>query len=313
MASDNKAKEKIDIQLSPFDEFQGIYHSLWLVRPDKSFEIFKVGNSDYMKETNADAFKGIKDYEQGMQEYVDVFVLPEDADRVEKALCYDTLVEKVPETGFYVVPFRRMCEHGKLMYLQVRVARITAIDGSLNFILLLKEVDESIREGMKLQEDYQRVIKEKDVDELTGLRNRYGFERKIKTYSKCDHTLIGCIYIDVDGLRELNSAKGHIKGNELIKCVGMNILKYWGRDDTFRIAGDEFVVFCFDTEGDALFVTVEQFRERIIKAGYSVSIGWAIRDIKNLNIDELLKTAEEAMFEEKEQHYSGKRDRRKKK
>lgn len=311
MKSDGNAKEN-DFQLSIFDEFAGIYHSLWLVRSDKSLEIFKVGNSDYMKETNADAFKGIKDYEQGMQEYVDVFVLPEDADRVEKSLSYDTLVEKVPEVGFYVVPFRRMCEHGKLMYLQVRVARITAIDGSLNFILLLKEVDESIREGMKLQEDYQRVIKEKDVDELTGLRNRYGFERKINTYCKTEHKSIGCIYIDVDGLRELNTAKGHGKGDELINCVGMNILKYWGRDDTFRIAGDEFVVFCFDNDKDLLFVTVEQFRERIIKAGYSVSIGWAIRDIKDLQIEELLKAAEESMFVEKEQHYSGKHDRRKK-
>lgn len=301
-----KEKERMS---SLLDGFLREYSTVWLVKTDRTVDLIRAVDEKHLNEAGK-ALKGLSDFDSGMQAYADMFVAPEDVDRFVDALRYDTLLEKVPEVGIYTVTFRRICEHGQLLYLQVCVSKAVGSDGEVNYVYAVREVDDLIREEMKRREEYQKAIKERDIDVLTGIRNRYSYEKRIKTYAKSEHQTIGCIYIDVDGLHELNNEKGHTEGDTLIKCIGMNVLKYWGRDDTFRIGGDEFVAFCFDIDENELFVTVEQFRERINKAGYSASIGWAVRDIKKLKINELLRTAEDAMFEEKKNHYSGDNDRR---
>lgn len=313
---DEEIREKLrnerekDRQLSLLDGLTREYHTVWLVRPDRTVELIKAADPTHLDEAG-EALRNKSDFDRGIQAYADMFVAPEDANRFEEALRYDTLSERVPEVGLYSVTFRRICEHGQLLYLQLCIARAIGLEGELNYVFAVREVDSLIRDELKRQEEYQKAMKERDMDALTGLRNRYSYERKIKTYAKSSHETIGCIYIDVDGLHELNNTKGHTEGDSLIKCIGMNILKYWGRDDTFRIGGDEFVAFCFNTDENSLFVTVEQFRERINKAGYSASIGWAIRDVNKLKINELLRSAEDKMYEEKKVHYSGANDRRK--
>ena len=303
-------EKEMDFQLSLLDGLTREFHSVWLIRPDKRVEPFRNPDDKYTKEL----LKILPDcirYDAGIQSFVDAFVAPEDKDRVEEALQFDKFSERVPETGMYTFTFKRICDHGSLVYLQICISRAVGTDGEVNYVLSTRQVDQLIRDEMKRREEYEKAMKERDIDGLTGIRNRYSFERKIKTYHKSDHNNIACIYIDVDGLHELNNSKGHAEGDELIKCVGMNILKYWGRENTFRIGGDEFVVFCFDTDSDKLWVTIEQFRERINKAGYSASIGWAIRDIEKLKVRELLKEAEDVMYNEKKEHYSGSNDRRK--
>lgn len=302
-------KEK-DLQLSLLDGLSREYHTVWLIRPDKSVRLFRKIDDDYSRELLRHFEKGL-DYDRGVEMFSDRYVAPDDVDRFEEAMRFEKLDERVPEKGFYSITFKRIAEHGELVYLQICISRAVGSDGELNYVLASRPVDNMIREELKRQEEYQKAMKERDIDSLTGIHNRFSFDRRIKVYPKIEHEKIACIYIDVDGLHELNNTQGHAEGDELIKCVGVNILKYWGRDDTFRIGGDEFVAFCFDTDEDALFVTVEQFRERIIKSGYSVSIGWAIRDVDKLKVPELLRSAENAMYDEKEEHYSGDNDRRK--
>lgn len=302
-------KEK-DFQLSLLDGLTREFHSVWLIRPDKTVEAFRSVRDKYMREFYKVLPEGT-DYDTGMQSFVDTFVAPDDADRVEEALQFEKFSERVPEEGMYTFTFKRIGDHGSVVYLQICISRAVGTDGEINYVLATRQVDQLIRDEIKRREEYEKAMKERDIDGLTGIRNRYSFERKIKTYHMSNHDNVACIYIDVDGLHELNNSKGHSEGDELIKCVGMNILKYWGRENTFRIGGDEFVAFCFDTDPDMLWVAIEQFRERISKAGYSASIGWAIKDIDKLKINDLLHEAENVMYKEKREHYSGSNDRRK--
>ena len=50
------------------------------------------------------------------------------------------------------------------------------------------------------------------TDLLTGLFNRNSYERKLKVYSSMCNQVFACIYVDVNGLHEINNTKGHVAG-----------------------------------------------------------------------------------------------------
>ena len=54
--------------------------------------------------------------------------------------------------------------------------------------------------------------------------------------------------MDVNGLHELNNTKGHDAGDVMLKIVAQEMTKIFGRKDTYRIGGDEFVAFVVDTD-----------------------------------------------------------------
>lgn len=51
-----------------------------------------------------------------------------------------------------------------------------------------------------------------ETDLLTGLFNRNSYERKLKVYSSMCNQVFACIYVDVNGLHEINNTKGHVAG-----------------------------------------------------------------------------------------------------
>ena len=76
---------------------------------------------------------------------------------------------------------------------------------------------------------FQRYLYESRVeylsttDLLTGLRNRNAFEREVTTYSgRCEHSL-HCVYLDANGLHELNNAQGHASGDAMLKFIATSM------------------------------------------------------------------------------------------
>lgn len=66
----------------------------------------------------------------------------------------------------------------------------------------------------------QKIIGEMaSVDSLTGLLNRNSFERSISEYDKSEEKTCAGLYIDVNGLHELNNKEGHAAGDEMLKFV----------------------------------------------------------------------------------------------
>ncbi len=149
-------------------------------------------------------------------------------------------------------------------------------------------------------------------DELTGLYNRRGFftlaEHLLKT-AKRQQAGLFMLYCDLDGLKVINDALGHQKGDWALIDTA-NILKETFRDSDIiaRIGGDEFVVMPIKTTGDNLEIVINRLQKAVemdntkSKREYklSISIGTAYFDpLSPCTIDELLSKADKLMYEQK--------------
>ncbi|MFP5359701.1 MAG: diguanylate cyclase [Actinomycetes bacterium] len=92
-----------------------------------------------------------------------------------------------------------------------------------------------------------RVMRDRaSTDALTGLANRYEFQRQgraLVTASAEDDTVVLVLALDLDDLKSVNDSFGHEAGDAVIKAVGRVLLdSVRVRDVAARLGGDEFVV-----------------------------------------------------------------------
>ena len=147
----------------------------------------------------------------------------------------------------------------------------------------------------------KQILAERDV--LTGLLNRNKFECNIHQYAiDCNFSLT-CAYVDVNGLHELNNTKGHAAGDKMLQTVANALHNFFDDGDVYRIGGDEFVVFVRDTDEKTTIKQFEDISAELNKCGYNISIGIRHQNIP-IDIDTLIKQAEDIMREEKRAYYS---------
>ena len=54
-----------------------------------------------------------------------------------------------------------------------------------------------------------------------------------------------CVYIDANGLHELNNERGHEAGDLMLRFVADSLMEQFPKGSLYRVGGDEFVVFPF--------------------------------------------------------------------
>jgi diguanylate cyclase (GGDEF)-like protein len=100
---------------------------------------------------------------------------------------------------------------------------------------ILRDVDVEARRMIELDRLANR-------DLMTGLFNRNVFERKINGFTSTieDQVIAIC---DVDGLKILNDAFGHLMGDKMLRLFAVALDQVFeGSDLIARIGGDEFVI-----------------------------------------------------------------------
>ena len=143
------------------------------------------------------------------------------------------------------------------------------------------------------------------TDLLTGVNNRNHFENCLREYpDRCASNLI-CVYADVNGLHEMNNAKGHTEGDKMLREVAEAMRQRFGHAHTYRVGGDEFVAFRVDGQPDDLPDEVSRMQQELEEKGYHVSFGTAVREKAQggLDMHELVGEAETNMFAAKRQFY----------
>ena len=148
-------------------------------------------------------------------------------------------------------------------------------------------------------------------DDLTTLYNLRFFNRSLETEHQRSmrfRRYYSLIFLDLDGLREVNSRKGHLAGAQVLKQVAEFVMGRVRRIDLpARIGGDEFVVICPETAKPAARVVAERIRigiERLFDAqGKSVnitaSIGVACFPDDGNDPEQVLQRADRALYEAK--------------
>ena len=163
----------------------------------------------------------------------------------------------------------------------------------LYFVWMLYQTRISIRE----------TEKKTNTDVLTGLPNRNRYEAYMETIGPSVSGLT-CVYIDANGLHELNNTKGHDAGDNMLKFIADTIRIAFGDEDSFRIGGDEFVSFIREQDRYALEKLIAVFHEELSRNGYHAAVGYCIGE-KGMEVTGLIKTAEMNMYADKKKYYEG--------
>lgn len=152
----------------------------------------------------------------------------------------------------------------------------------------------------------QRALMLSQTDVLTGLYNRNLYERSLAGYpARCRESL-SCIFVDVDGLHELNNTRGHAAGDEMLRFVAEGMRKRFGVEHTYRIGGDEFVAFVPDRPEPAISEALEDLRRSVEGAGYHVAIGCVTEKREKIDMTDIIRDAETRMYQAKKQYYAEK-------
>lgn len=174
-------------------------------------------------------------------------------------------------------------------------------------IVFTQIIDDSKRHEIDL-------IFKSNNDELTSLYNRYAYEKEIGKIEeeRLDDSL-AVIAMDLNGLKQVNDNLGHAAGDELIigaaDCMKQCLSPY---GKVFRIGGDEFLALVHVNK-DELNAILRDFDETVLAwrgkkvDSLSVSLGCVFRDeVKNGNIHEMVKLADERMYKNKAEYYQKK-------
>jgi diguanylate cyclase (GGDEF)-like protein/PAS domain S-box-containing protein len=149
-------------------------------------------------------------------------------------------------------------------------------------------------------------------DALTGLSNRSQFTERLEhaiTASRRHGSNVGVLYIDVDRFKAINDSLGHPVGDEVLVEVSERLRTAVREIDTVaRLGGDEFAVVLSEVRSAT---DVSAVAERILAAlkapvvtsgtetYVTASIGAATSQADDLSATELLRRADEAMYEAK--------------
>lgn len=152
----------------------------------------------------------------------------------------------------------------------------------------------------------QRALMLSQTDVLTGLNNRNLYEQSLTGYpARCRENL-SCVFVDVDGLHELNNTRGHAAGDKMLRFVAEDMRQRFGAEHTYRIGGDEFVAFVPDCPGSALSEELENLRRSVEGEGYHISVGCVTARRESIDMTDMIRDAETHMYQAKKQYYAEK-------
>ena len=142
-----------------------------------------------------------------------------------------------------------------------------------------------------------------ETDLLTGAKNRNKYEQVSGRYTdRCRHSLV-CVFADVNGLHEMNNAKGHKAGDVMLQTVAKALLERFGSEDVYRVGGDEFVTFAPDEPEDGVRRDMRRISDNLSAVGYDISVGIISGETGSMDLPRMLSDAEKEMYHQKTLYY----------
>lgn len=209
-----------------------------------------------------------------------IYILLEDDGKVEKKIINSTLIKSIT------------------MYLLFWVL----VTGALYYLILHE------KKAIKKEES---LFAESTTDGLTGMLNRKAYGQALdEIKSKPLDSELAVIVMDVNGLKSVNDNIGHTAGDELITGASICIESAFGRiGKCYRVGGDEFTAIVNGSKQEIentklLFQKkVEAWQGKTIKS-LAISVGVAYsKEHPDLSFDELVKIADQGMYEDKRLYY----------
>lgn len=199
---------------------------------------------------------------------------------------------------YFIAEVQQPCNNGVNIWAEISIKFNISDLGNIEIFGVSRNIE-------KRKKFEKQVIYLSYHDQLTGLFNRRFYEEEIKRIDKPENLPIALVMIDVNGLKLINDAFGHVTGDILLEKVS-NVFKSECRENetVARIGGDEFIVFLQKTSSEAAKRFIERIqtsvsRENIYDITLSLSLGYAIKQESNDDISKILNKAENDMYRNK--------------
>ena len=173
-------------------------------------------------------------------------------------------------------------------------------------VLVFRDVSEA--QAMAQQLSFQATH-----DSLTGLVNRFEFERRLSRVlasAHADHVVHTLCYLDLDQFKVVNDTCGHAAGDQLLRQVGTLLQqKMRHRDTLARLGGDEFGILLEHCPLDQALRISNDLREAIQEFRFmcqgqvfsiGASIGLVALTAATESLDSALSAADAACYVAKE-------------
>lgn len=184
---------------------------------------------------------------------------------------------------------------------------------TLHYLGLFSDITKS-----KQQQQTLEMMAHYDI--LTQLPNRSLFADRFQlaiAHSDRHHSLLGVVFLDLDGFKPINDRYGHEIGDQLLVEVSQRIKACIREDDTAsRLGGDEFAILLNDVSSVMHCERLIARIQRTIALPYkidndpiqlSASMGVTLYPLDHADADTLLRHADQAMYQAKQagrnQHY----------
>jgi diguanylate cyclase (GGDEF)-like protein len=162
-----------------------------------------------------------------------------------------------------------------------------------------------------LEESYQLEMRRARRDGLTGALNRQGILEYVDQLVTAGETFSVCL-ADMDGLKEVNDSQGHATGDWLLRKVA-EVAEARPSTSVGRYGGDEFLIVLPRMDGERCLQEANAIREdfeREAEKGLgwnasSMSIGVATYPEEAETAQELIKLADQRMYEQKRRKETG--------
>jgi len=188
------------------------------------------------------------------------------------------------------------------------------IKGQINTELL----ERTLRYAIERKQTEQHLNRLAHYDTLTDIPNRILFRDRLEhaiRLSDRDDSQFALMFIDLNGFKQVNDSFGHDIGDTMIRICAERLQNAMRRSDSVaRMGGDEFTLLMENTDNST---DIAHVAEKIIESvaepyrigGYEMSIGCsigiAVYPEAGLDADTLLKNADIAMYQAKQQEDSG--------
>jgi len=254
-----------------------------LTLSDEMYKILKIENQKYIK----------------WLEFLDYIV------DTDYKIVSDTIEKSVKRGSEFNIKYSIQLNNGEIIHVQTK----GYADTEANIYPSITAVTLDITQEIKNQKMIEKLAY---YDSLTGVANRLLFKDRLTKalqHARRNSNKLAVIFLDLDHFKLINDTLGHEVGDKLLIYVSNLLGNLIRESDTLaRIGGDEFVILLptVKTVSDA-----QNIAQKIVSAlqikhtvdnhqlFITTSVGISIYPDNSLDVDNLIKDADTAMYEAK--------------